>query len=149
MKLPLNNKSFLRRDWSEIEIKKQTMSLPLFDYETRYISAGILIWHIFEDRIFFSEGLCKMMGLSDEGLLNLELSFWMNRECKLRDYLKKLLDQVCSSEITETSFKTNIPGIGKEITGSVQLFDREEIGILDLMLICWEENQEPRTKSQD
>jgi hypothetical protein len=41
-------------------------------------------------------------------------------------------------EIADTSFKTKIPGIQKEIYGSVQLFDAEEMGIMDLMLICWE-----------
>ncbi len=130
--------SFLQRDWQKVEILSHPPEQPLFDIETSYSSAGVLIWHILEDRIFLSEGLCRMMRMSKTGLLHLELLFWMDPGCELRQYLRNILNQVCSSDITDTSFKTKIPGIQKEIFGSVQLFDREEFGILDLMLICWE-----------
>lgn len=109
----------------------------MFDFENMDSSAGVLIWHILEDRIFLSEGLCGMMKMSKTGLLNLELQFWMDAECELRQYLRNILDQVCSNEIADTSFKTRIPGIEKEIFGSVQLFDRDDLGIMDMMVICW------------
>jgi hypothetical protein len=130
--------SFLQKDWQKVEIMNPPPELSLFDIETRYSSAGVLIWHILEDRIFLSDGLCRMLRMSKAGLLNLELQFWMDAECELRRYLKNILDQVCSSEIADTSYKTKIPGIQKEIYGSVQLFDAEEMGIMDLMVICWE-----------
>lgn len=130
--------SFLQKDWQKVEILSRSPEWPLFDFETRYSSAGVLIWHILEDRIFLSDGLCRMMRISKKGILQLELLFWMDPGCELRQYLRNILDQVCSNEIADTSFKTKIPGIQKEIFGNVQLFDRDEIGILDLMLICWE-----------
>jgi hypothetical protein len=130
--------SFLQKDWQKVEIICQPTEHPLFDIENRYSSAGVLIWHILEDRIFLSEGLCRMLKMRKDGLLQLELLFWLDRGCELRRYLRNILDQVCSMEIADTSFKTKIPGIQKEIYGSVQLFDAEEMGIMDLMLICWE-----------
>lgn len=137
MKLSNRPKGFLQKDWQKVEIMSHSPELPLFDFETRYSNAGVLIWHILEDRIFLSEGFCRMLRMSKEGLLNLELMFWMDPECEMKLYLRRIFDQVCSANIADTSFKTKIPGIQKEIVGSVQLFDREEIGILDLMLICW------------
>lgn len=134
---PLNHFSFLRRDWQEIEIRRQTPELSWFDFENGYASSGILIWHILEDRIFLSEGFYRLLGMNKSGLLNLELLFWKEKDCEMRKYLAKILDQVYCSEIGDTSFKTKIPGMEKEIYGSVQLFDREEMGILDLMIICW------------
>lgn len=130
--------SLLQKDWQKVEIISHSSEHPLFDFETRYSSAGVLIWHVLEDRIFLSEGLCRMMRMRKSGLLKLELLFWMDPGCELRQYLRNILDQICSNEIADTSFKTKVPGNQKEILGSVQLFDREEIGILDLMLICWE-----------
>lgn len=129
---------FLKKDWLRIQKFSYPPNLPLFDIEISYSSSGVLIWHIMEDRIFLSDGLCRMLKMSKDGLLKLESQFWMDTECELRKYLKNILDQVCSNELAGTSFKTNFPGIPKEIIGSVQLFDREDIGILDLMLICWE-----------
>lgn len=128
--------SFLQKDWQKVEISHATEQ-PLFDIETRYSSAGVLIWHIMEDRIFLSEGLCRMMKMRKDGLLQLELLFQMDPGCELRRYLRKILDQVCSNEIADTTFKTRIPGIQKEIFGSVQMFDRDDLGIMDLMVICW------------
>jgi hypothetical protein len=138
MKSSTHLNSFLQKDWQKVEIISQPTEHPLFDIENRYSSAGVLIWHILEDRIFLSEGLCRMLKMRKDGLLQLELLFWLDRGCELRRYLRNILDQVCSMEIADTSFKTKIPGIQKEIYGSVQLFDAEEMGIMDLMLICWE-----------
>ncbi len=137
MKLSNHQKAFLQNDWQKVELTTHLPELLMFDIETSYSSAGVLIWHILEDRIFLSDGLCRMMRMSKEGILQLELLFWMDPGCEMRHYLRNILDQVCSSEIADTTFKTKIPGIQKEIFGSVQLFDREDIGILDLMLICW------------
>lgn len=129
------------REWQKAEITSNPPELLLLDIETPYSSAGVLIWHIMEDRIFISEKLCRMMRVSKTGLLNLEFKFWLNAECELRQYLRNILEQVCLSESADASFKTKIPGIQKEISGSVQLFDREDLGIMDLMLICWEEDR--------
>lgn len=81
-----------------------------------------------------------MMKMRKDGLLQLELLFQMDPECELRRYLSNILDQVCSGEVADTSFKTKIPGIEKEIFGSVQLFEREDLGIMELVVICWENN---------
>ena len=130
--------SILKDDWHKFEEIKLLPEQPLFDIETCYSGAGVLIWHILEDRIFLSEGLCRMMEMSEAGILNLELQFWMEAENEFRRYLRNILDQICSNKITDTSFKTRIPGIQKEVYGSVQLFDMEDLGIMDMVVICWE-----------
>lgn len=137
MKLSTNLNSFLQCDWPLFELISPR-EIPLFSFENRYTSAGILVWHILDDRIFMSEGFYNMIGLSKEGLLRLEIQFWLDPFCEMRRYLQNILNQVCSSDISDTSFKTTIPGVSKEISGCVQLFDRKDLNILDLMLICWE-----------
>jgi hypothetical protein len=130
-----NLNSILQKDWQHIEVRNLSQEFSLFNIESRYSSAGILIWHILEDRIFISEGFCKMNNMSKAEMFNFE--------GKMKNYLMDILDKISASENFDTTFKTKMPGIEKEFFCSVQLFDREEIGILDLMLICWED------KSQD
>lgn len=109
----------------------------LFEYGKSYYNSGILIWHILEDRIFMSEGFCRLLGINKAGVSNLEYLFHSDPECEFRNYLRNILNQVCNDEIEDSNFKTRIPGINKEIFGSVQLFDRDDLGISDLVLICW------------
>lgn len=109
----------------------------LSDIETQYASSGILIWHILEDRIFMSEGFCRLMGMSKAGIFNLQLLLMSQSGNEFRSYLRNILDQVCNNEMETSSFKTKIPGIENEVYGSVQLFDREDLAISDLLLICW------------
>lgn len=126
------------KQWRKFELKNLSPDSSLFDIESRYLTAGIIIWHIFEDRIFISEGFGKMNGMSQAEIFNFEQSFRAYPECKLREYFKEILDLISTSELLDTTFKTKMPGIEKEFMCSVQLFDREDIGILDLMVICWE-----------
>lgn len=102
-----------------------------------YSHSGVLIWHILENRIFMSEGFCRMMGISKSTVQKLEVLFLTDTGCEFRHHLRNILDQVCNNEVDATNFKTTIPGIDKEICGSVQLFDDEERGILDLLVIFW------------
>lgn len=120
---------------TEEVLTKLNFNIKWMDFQ--YSHSGILIWHILEDRIFMSEGFCRLMGISEAGVSNLENLFHSDPECEFRNYLRNILNQVCNDEIEDSNFKTRIPGINKEIFGSVQLFDRENLGISDLVLICW------------
>jgi hypothetical protein len=63
------------KHWQKIELKNISPESSLFDIETSYYKAGVLIWHILDDRIFISEGFGIINGMSKEEMHNFELVF--------------------------------------------------------------------------
>lgn len=118
---------------------KNSENGSFFNPELSYKRSGVLIWHCLENRLFLSESFGRMLGIPEcrlTGIKQFPLSGQMDN---LKSFVDRLTMSLFACRPDNIVFKAPIPGTNKIIHGYAELCEKEEIGILDVIIFCFVE----------